>query len=100
MATVKEELDMLGRKITADAKRNALPNKRTGQLDKSFNYESSFISNDNFQLVINEKEYGQYLNKKTKYMDKAIKSNLDKGIDSIINIITGEILNPITQKKK
>ena len=33
-------------------------------------------------------------------MDKAIKSNLDKGIDSIINIITGEILNPITQKKK
>lgn len=100
MINIQDELDLLGKNITRDAKKGALKNKRTGQLDKSFNYESSFISNDNFQLVINEKEYGQYLNKKTKYMDKAIKSNLDKGIDSIINIITGEILNPITQKKK
>ena len=57
MATVKEELDILGRKITADAKRNALPNKRTGQLDKSFNYESSFISNDNFITCINYSDY-------------------------------------------
>lgn len=98
--TVKDELDIIGRKITADARKGALKNKKTGALDRSFKYENSFISNDNFQLVINEKYYGEYLNKKTKYMDKAISSNLDKGIDSIVNIIAGEILNPITQKNK
>ena len=107
MSSVQDELNNIGKKITADAKKNALPNKKTGALDKSFKYESSFISNDNFQLVINQKYYGVYLNsgngrgfEGTHYMDRAIASNLPKGIDSIVNIIVGEILNPITQKNK
>lgn len=100
MLTVKDELDNLGKNIANDAKRLALSNKKTGALDRSIKYESAFISNDKFQVTINEKDYGQYLNKKTQYMDKAIAKNLDKSIDSIVNIITGEILNPITQKKK
>ena len=95
MATVKQELDNLGKKITADAKKNALPNKKTGNLDKSFSYETVFLSDEKFNLVINEKFYGQFLNKKTGYMDKAIEKNIDKGIEDIINTITGEILNPI-----
>lgn len=99
MDTVQEELDNLGRKIASDARKNALPNKKTGALDRSFGYDSTFISNDNFQIVIHEKNYGKYLNAKTHYMDKAIASNIDKGIDSIINLITGEILNPITKTK-
>lgn len=100
MSSLQDELNNIGKNITNDARKGALKNKKTGALDKSFKYESSFISNDTFQLVINEKYYGEYLNKKTKYMDKAISSNLDKGIDSIVNIIVGEILNPITQKNK
>ena len=95
MATIKQELDNLGKKITADAKKNALPNKKTGNLDKSFSYETVFLSDEKFNLVINEKFYGQFLNKKTGYMDKAIEKNIDKGIEDIINTITGEILNPI-----
>ena len=99
MVTVQEELDNIGKKITADAKRNALKNKKTGALDRSFGYDSSFISNESFQIVIHEKHYGKYLNAKTHYMDKAIAKNIDSGIDSIINLITGEILNPIIQTK-
>ena len=44
---VQQELDNLGKNITADAKKNALPNKKTGALDRSFNYEYTFSSNDN-----------------------------------------------------
>lgn len=99
MNSISEELDNLGRKITADARKGALKNKKTGALDRSFGYDSTFISNDNFQIVIHEKHYGKYLNAKTHYMDKAIKENVDSGIESIINLITGEILNPITKTK-
>ncbi len=98
---VKKELEDLGKAIVKDAKKNALPNKDTGNLDRSLSYETVFISDDKFQIVINEKYYGKFLNSGTKnfkgthYMDKAIDKNLDKGIDSIIEAITGEILNPI-----
>lgn len=101
MATVKDELNKLGKNIAKDAKRNALPNKKTGALDRSFGYETTFISDEKFNVVINEKFYGKFLNsghgsfKGTKYMDKAIAKNLDKGIEDIVNAITGEILNPI-----
>lgn len=99
--TVKGELDELGANIVRDAKRNAKPNKKTGKLDRSFSYETTFISDNNFNIVINEKYYGKFLNsghgsfKGTQYMDKAIKSNIDSGLESIINTIVGEILNPI-----
>ena len=52
MVTVKEELDLLGKNITADMKRLAKPHIDTGALDKSFKYESVFISNDKFNIVI------------------------------------------------
>jgi len=105
MSTVQDELDNLGKSIASDAKRNALPNKKTGQLDRSIKYDSTFISNDKFQIVITEKSYGKWLNdghgsfQGTLYMDKAVKSNIDKGINNIVNTIVGDILNPITQKK-
>ncbi len=102
--SVKNELDKLGNNIAKDAKQNALPNKKTGALDRSIKYETTFISNDKFQIVINEKFYGQFLNsghgsfKGTKYMDKAITKNLPKGIDNIVNTIIGDIMNPIKEK--
>ena len=100
MATVKDEIDKLGKNITADAKKNALPNKKTGQLDSSFSYKYSFISDEKFNIVIFEKFYGKYLNKKTGYMDKAIEKNLDKGIESITNVMVDEFLNEISNKLK
>lgn len=100
MSSVKDELNKLGAKIASDARKNAAPNKKSGQLDKSIKYETSIISNDKFQIIVSEKEYGKYLNNKTGYMDKAIKDNLDKGIDSIMNVITGNILNPIKELNK
>lgn len=101
MATVKDELNNLGKAIVKDAKSNVRPNKRTGALENSISFETAFIADDKFVLTINEKYYGKFLNsgtknfKGTKYMDKAVEKNLDKGIDSIIEILTGEILNPI-----
>jgi hypothetical protein len=100
MKTVKDELDKLGKDITADAKKNALPNKKTGQLDKSFSYDYTFINDEKFSLVINEKFYGKFLNNKTKYMDKAVEKNLTKGSDSIIDVMAGEFLNEIATKLK
>ncbi len=100
MSSIKDELDELGRKITEDAKKYALPNKKTGALDKSFKYETNFISNEKFQIVINEKYYGVYLNNKTHYMDRALKENLPKGTESIINAITGEILQSVKEINK
>ena len=104
--SVQQELDNLGKNIVKDAKAGALPNKKTGALDRSFNYEYTFISNDKFNITINQKYYGVYLNsgngrgfKGTHYMDRAITSNLPKGIDDIINIISGEILHKIIEKK-
>ena len=96
---LRDELNELGKNITADAKKNALPNKKTGALDRSFNYEYTFSSNDKFNIVINQKYYGEYLNNKTHYMDNAIKNNLPNGVEDIINTIIGEIMNPITQIK-
>ena len=96
--TVREELDELGRKITADAKQGALKNKKTGALDKSFSYEYSFINDNQFSLVINQKYYGKYLNNKTHYMDKAIENNISKGISSIVEVLADEFLNEITNK--
>ena len=57
---VQQELNKLGKNIVKDAKAGALPNKKTGQLDRSFNYEYTFSSNDKFNIVINQKYYGEY----------------------------------------
>lgn len=100
MGTVRDEVEELGKKITKDAKQGALKNKKTGALDSSFNYEYSFISDEKFNIVIFEKFYGKYLNKKTGYMDKAIEKNLDKGVESIMNVMADEFLNEISNKLK
>lgn len=102
--SVKDELDELGKNIAKDAKKNALPNKKTGKLDRSIKYDYTFISNEKFQLVINEIYYGKYLNsghdsfKGTQYMDKAIDKNLNNGVNSITNAIVGDIMNDIKNK--
>lgn len=103
MSTVNDELNNLGKKIVQDAKKTVPVD--TGKLKNSINYETTFISNDNFQIVIHEKKYGVYVDKGTRkqkaqpYMSDAIEKNLDKGIKNIINVITGEILQSITQIK-
>ena len=101
--TVKQELDELGKNIVRDAK--ATVPVDTGTLKNSIKYETNFISNDRFQIVIEEKYYGTYVNSGTRrqraqpYMDNAIAKNLPSGVDDIVNTIVGEILNPITQIK-
>ena len=103
MTTVKQELDRLGKAIVADATKTVPV--LTGALKASLKYNTNFISNDEFQIVINEKYYGEFVDQGTRYqkanpfMSNAINNNLPKGIDSIINVITGDILNSITTSK-
>lgn len=85
MATVQDELDKLGKDIIDDAKKNAKPNKKTGKLESSLNYKTSYINDDKFTLELEEVYYGQFLNNKTGFMDNAISKNLNKGIDSIVD---------------
>ena len=98
---IKRELDELGKNIVKDAKKNALPNKDTGKLDRSISYETSFISEDKFNIAINYVYYGDFLNKgtskmkATRFLDKAVEKNLEKGLDSIIEVMAGEFLNQI-----
>lgn len=108
METVKDSLDILGRKITADMKRLAKPHIDTGALDRSFKYENVFISDEKFNLVIYQKYYGKYLNNHMNrvgrfgpgYIDTALKLNLDKGIDTIVNVMADEFLNKIKDNFK
>ena len=108
MATVKDELDLLGENITADMKRLAKPHIDTGALDRSFKYESVFISNDKFNIVIYQKYSGKYLNNHMNrvgrfgpgYIDTALKNNLTNGIDSVVNVMADEFLNQIKDNFK
>ena len=93
--SVQRELDRLGRNIIDDAKRLAKPNKKTGRLERSLNYDTVITNDDNFTLVLEEVYYGEFLNNKTEFMDKAIDRNLDRGIDSIIEIQIDELINDI-----
>lgn len=93
------ELDNLGGKIVRDAKRNALPNKKTGKLDRSFKASTEFNSIDDFSVIVSEQHYGVYLNAKTNYMDKAIKDNIDNGINKIVDELTNGIVDVIINKK-
>jgi HK97 gp10 family phage protein len=101
--TVKQELDKLGKSIVSDAIKTVPVD--TGALKASLKYETNFISNDEFQIVINEKYYGQYVDKGTRYqkaqsyMSNAIEKNLPKGIEDIVNTITGEILHSIKEQE-
>lgn len=81
------ELENLGGKIVRDARRNALENKRTGKLDNSLRASHNIESIDSFSVTIEEKYYGEYLNRKTGFMDRAINSNLPRGLDKITDVI-------------
>ena len=94
---IEDELDRLGKAIVNDARRLALPNKKTGTLDRSFSYDYSYINNNKFTIVISEMFYGKYLNNKTHYMDRAISQNI-KNIDTIIDIMIDEMLDKIINK--
>lgn len=93
--SVQRELDKLGRRIIEDAKSYARPNKKTGTLERSLSYDTVITNDDNFTLVLEEVYYGKFLNNKTEFMDKAIDRNLDRGIDSIIEIQIDELLKDI-----
>lgn len=95
MNNIRSELKELGRKIANDAKRNALPNKRTGTLDRSIEYDYSYINGNKFSVIIREVYYGKYLNDKTSYLDRAISKNLDRGIEDIIDVQINELLKDI-----
>lgn len=93
--SVQRELDRLGRRIIEDAKSYARPNRKTGQLERSLNYDTVLTNDDNFTLVLEEVYYGKFLNNKTEFMDKAIDRNLDRGIDSIVEVQIDELLKDI-----
>lgn len=95
MSSVRRELDRLGRRIIEDAKKNASKNKKTGRLERSLRYDTVVTNEDTFTLVLEEVHYGKYLNDKTEYMDRAIARNLDRGIDSIVDVQIDELLNDI-----
>lgn len=96
--TVNDELNRLGRQITEDARKFALPNRKTGALNNSFKFNYSYTTINKFKLNISEMYYGKYLNKKTHYMDRAIQQNLQKGIDSIVEVMLHEIYVPVIFK--
>lgn len=98
MATVNDELNNLGRQITEDARKFALPNRKSGALNNSFKFNYSYTTKDKFKLNISEQYYGKYLNKKTHYMDRAIQQNLQLGIDKICEVILHELFVPVIYK--
>lgn len=93
--SVQKELDRLGKAIVKDAIKLAKPNKKTGTLEKSLDYDTTYINNDKFSITIEEVHYGKYLNDKTNYMDKAIDKNIESGISSIIEVQIDELLKNI-----
>ena len=93
--TVQDELDRLGKDIIDDAKKNASKNKKTGKLEKSLTYNTTITNDDNFTLVLEEVYYGQFLNDKNGFMDKAISKNLGDGINNIVDTMIDEILEEI-----
>lgn len=95
MSGVRRELDRLGRNIIKDAKKNARPNRKTGTLDRSLNYDTVITNDDTFTLVLEEVHYGKYLNNKTEYMNRAIEKNIESGISSIIDVLIDEITEEI-----
>lgn len=90
--SVKKELDNLGKAIVKDAIKFAKPNKKTGALEKSIDYDTTYINNDKFTLVLQEAYYGKYLDNKTGFMTRAIEKNIDAGIASIIEFQVDELL--------
>lgn len=98
--SVQKELDRLGKNIVKDAIKLAKPNKKTGQLERSLNYDTTYINNDKFSITIEEVHYGKYLNAHTQYMDKAIDKNIDEGISSIIEVQIDELLKKHIKTKQ
>lgn len=93
--SVQDELNRLGKAIVKDAIKLAKPNKKTGTLEKSLDYDTTYINNDKFSITIEEVHYGKYLNDKTNYMDRAIENNVPDGIESIIEVQIDELLKNI-----
>ena len=89
---ISKELNELGKSIVADAKKLARPNKKTGKLESSIDYT---VEGDS--VSISEESYGKFLNKKTKFMNKAVDKNLDKSIDKIANSIADNIMEELTK---
>ena len=93
--SVQDELNRLGKNIVKDAIKLAKPNKKTGTLERSLDYDTTIINGDKFSITIEEVHYGKYLNNKTNYMDKAIDKNTEEGISSIIEVQIDELLKNI-----
>lgn len=93
--SVQRELDKLSKKINADARKNALPNKKTGALDRSFKASAKVIDEDNMIIQIEEKHYGIYLNNKTQFMDEAIEKNLKNNMSPLLQSMADKLLEDL-----
>lgn len=97
-SSVKKELDKLGKDLVKEIRKNALPNKKTGQLDASIEYQYTYINDDKFSIIITQMYYGEYLNNKTHYFDRAINRIVPKNIDDIIDVLTDSVLENLFKK--
>lgn len=91
--SLNSELNKMGASIVKDAIKNAKPNKKTGRLERSIGY----TVNGN-TVSISEESYGKYLNNQTKFMDKAVNNNIDKGANAIANAVADDIINDLNKK--
>lgn len=94
--SVKNEINKLGAAIVKDAINNAKPNKKTGRLERSISY-SVTGSDENATISISEETYGKFLNNQTKFMDKAVNNNIDKGAKAIANAVADDIIKDLTK---
>lgn len=98
MSLVHTELDKLGKELEKKMKEYALPNKKTGRLDKSIKYDTYSVGKERFKLEIYTMYYGKYLNGRTGFFNRAYKEViLDKGIRDIITYASREIYEDILE---
>lgn len=93
--SVESELNKLAKKINDDARKNALPNKKTGRLDNSLNAKVKIVDDNHMIIQIEEKDYGVYLNNKTHFMDKAIEKNLNNNINPLLQSMVDDLLKDL-----
>jgi len=94
--SVSSELNKLGQSIVKDAIKNAKPNRKTGRLEKSITYTVTG-SDANATISVSEESYGEFLNNKTKFMDKAVNNNIDKGANAIANAVADDIIKDLNK---
>lgn len=93
MDELNQALENLGRNITTAAKNTVTV--KSGDLSDSINYSIQVQSDANFSVIIEELAYGEFINNRTGFMDRAIDSNLDTGVQEIEDAIITNILKDL-----